>query len=313
MIMTKTNSKRVLRGGFVASVKDDWRRNHQLYILAAPFVVFFSLFTLLSILIAVVLSFTNYNMLEFPAWQGIENYVKMFFDDDVFQIALLNTLKIAVITGPLSYIFCFIMAWLINELSPKLRSFVTLVFYAPALTGNIYFIWQYIFSGDQYGFLNNFLMQNGFVLEPIQWLTDSRYMLTVIIIVQLWASLGISFLSFIAGLQSVDVSMYEAAAIDGIRNRWQEMWYITLPSMKPQLLFGAIMQISGSFSVGDISSSLVGFPSKGYAAHTIVLHITDYGTIRYEMGYACALTVVLFLMMLLFKSVVSRILAKVGE
>lgn len=308
--MTKAKRKNV---GFILSLKTDWEKNHQLYILSAPFVILFSLFTLLPVLISVVLSFTNFNMLEFPKWLGVENYIKMFFDDEVFQIALVNTLKIAVITGPLSYIFCFVMAWLINELPPKIRSFVTLVFYAPALTGNIYFIWQYIFSGDQYGFLNNFLMQNGFILEPVQWLTDARYMLTVIMIVQLWASLGISFLSFIAGLQSVDVSMYEAAAIDGIRNRWQEMWYVTLPSMKPQLLFGAIMQISGAFSVGGISSALVGFPSKGYAAHTIVLHINDYGTVRYEMGYACALTVILFLMMLIFKSIVSRILAKVGE
>ncbi len=299
--------------GFIESTKADWRENHQLYILASPFMILFLLFVIIPVLMSVVLSFTYFNMLEFPQWRGFDNYFRLFFDDDVFGIALVNTLKFAAITGPLGYILCFVLAWLINELPPKIRSVVTLVFYAPALTSNVFFIWQYIFSGDQYGFLNNILMKNGFILEPIQWLTDVNYMLTVIMIVQLWLSLGVSFLSFIAGFQSVDSSMYEAAAIDGIQNRWQELWYVTLPMMKPQLLFGAVMQISSAFSVGSISQTLLGFPSKSYAGHTIVLHIMDYGTIRYEMGYACAISVVLFLMMLIFKSIVSRVLARIGE
>lgn len=298
---------------FLSGTGKDLQANYQLYLLAMPFMILFFLFVVIPVFMAIVLSFTYFNMLEMPQWRGIDNYLRMFLDDDIFIKALVNTLKFAVITGPLGYMLCFVLAWFINELSPKLRSFVTLIFYAPALTGNVYFIWQYIFSGDQYGFINNFLIQNGFILEPIQWLTNEKYMLTVIMIVQLWLSLGVSFLAFIAGFQSVDQSLYEAAAIDGVQNRWQELWYVTLPTMKPQLLFGAVMQISSSFSVAAISQTLVGFPSKDYAAHTIVLHIMDYGTIRYEMGYACALTVVLFLMMLIFKSIVSRILAKVGE
>ena len=311
--MKGSSLKKKNRLGFWDSTKRDWKENHQLYILALPFIILFLLFVIIPILISVVLSFTYFNMLEMPQWRGVDNYLRLFLDDDVFGTALVNTLKFAAVTGPLGYILCFVLAWLINELPPKIRSVVTLVFYAPALTSNVFFIWQYIFSGDQYGFLNNILMKYGFILEPIQWLTDTQYMLTVIMIVQLWLSLGVSFLSFIAGFQSVDGAMYEAAAIDGIQNRWQELWYVTLPMMKPQLLFGAVMQISSSFSVGAISQTLVGFPSKSYAAHTIVLHIMDYGTIRYEMGYACAISVVLFLMMMVFKSIVSRILARVGE
>ncbi len=311
--MKDSSLKRKNRLGLIASTKKDWQENHQLYILALPFIILFLLFVIIPILISVVLSFTYFNMLEMPQWRGVDNYLRLFLDDNVFSTALVNTLKFAAVTGPVGYMLCFVLAWLINELPPKIRSVVTLVFYAPALTSNVFFIWQYIFSGDQYGFLNNLLMKYGFILEPIQWLTDTQYMLTVIMIVQLWLSLGVSFLSFIAGFQSVDTAMYEAAAIDGIQNRWQELWYVTLPMMKPQLLFGAVMQISSSFSVGAISQTLVGFPSKSYAAHTIVLHIMDYGTIRYEMGYACAISVVLFLMMMVFKSIVSRILAKVGE
>lgn len=291
----------------------DLKKNYQLYILALPFILLFTMFVILPILAAIVLSFTQYNMVETPKFIGISNYVQMFFGDDVFWTAFKNTMIFAVITGPAGYILSFVVAWFINELNPKVRAVVTFVYYAPALTGNVYFIWQYIFSGDRYGFINNVLLKTGFILEPIQWLSDTNYMLAVIIIVQLWMSLGVSFLSFIAGFQSVDKSLYEAGAIDGVKNRWQELAYITLPVMKPQMMFGAIMQISSAFSVGAISQTLVGFPSKNYGAHTIVLHIMDFGTIRYEMGYACAISVLLFLVMILFKSLVSRILSVVAD
>ena len=293
--------------------KSDLKKNYQLYILSAPFVILFSVFVILPVVIAIILSFTYYNMLEAPKFIGISNYTQMFFGDDVFWIAFKNTMIFAIITGPIGYVLSFVLAWLINELNPTLRAIVTFVYYAPALTGNVYFIWQYIFSGDRYGFINNILLKMGFVLEPIQWLSDTRYMLTVVIIVQIWLSLGVSFLSFIAGFQSVDNSLYEAGAIDGVKNRWQELWYITLPVMKPQMLFGAIMQISTAFSVGAISQTLVGYPSKNYAAHTIVLHIMDFGNIRYEMGYACAISVFLFLLMVVFKSIVTRVLSMVAD
>ncbi len=294
-------------------IQTDLKKNYQLYILSAPFVILFAVFVILPVLISIVLSFTHYNMLETPRFIGLTNYVQMFFGDDVFWVAFKNTMIFAVITGPIGYILSFVLAWLINELNPTLRAIVTFVYYAPALTGNVYFIWQYIFSGDRYGFINNLLLKLGLVLEPIQWLSDTSYMLTVVIIVQIWLSLGVSFLSFIAGFQSVDNTLYEAGAIDGVRNRWQELWHITLPVMKPQMMFGAIMQISTAFSVGAISQTLVGYPSKNYAAHTIVLHIMDFGTIRYEMGYACAISVFLFLMMVVFKSLVTRILSMVAD
>ncbi len=291
----------------------DLKRNYQLYLLALPFILLFAVFVVLPVVISIILSFTYYNMIETPRFIGLSNYVQMFFGDDIFWKAFKNTMIFAVITGPTGYILSFVLAWFINELNPKLRAIVTFIYYAPALTGNVYFIWQYIFSGDRYGFINNFLLKLGFILEPVQWLSDTNYMLTVVIIVQLWLSLGVSFLSFIAGFQSVDNSLYEAGAIDGIKNRWQELWYITLPVMKPQMMFGAIMQISTAFSVGAISQTLVGYPSKNYAAHTIVLHIMDFGTIRYEMGYACAISVFLFLIMVIFKSLVTRILSVVAD
>jgi len=138
-------------------------------------------------------------------------------------------------------------------------------------------------------------------------------MLAIVIIVQLWLSLGTSFLSFIGGLQTMDVSQFEAGAIDGIRNRWQELWYITLPSMKPFLMFGAVMQITQSFAVSDVAEALTGFPSTDYAAHTIVTHMKDYGNIRFELGYACAIATLLFLLMVGSNKAVQKMLSGLGQ
>lgn len=276
----------------------------------APFTILFFLFTILPIAAAVVLSFTYFNMLSAPAFVGFDNYIRMFFDDDVFLIALKNTAIFAMITGPISYILSFMMAWLINEFNRFVRTILTLVFYLPSLAGNVYFVWTYIFFGDSYGMLNNLLTKFGITEDPIQWLTDTKYMMVVVIVVILWLSLGTGFLSFVAGLQSMDRELFEAAAIDGVKNRFAELWYITLPQMGPQLLFGAVMQISTSFAIGYECMNLTGFPSTDYATHTMVLHILDFGQVRFEMGYACAIAVFLFAMMLIMWKVVNKFLSK---
>lgn len=279
----------------------------------APYFTLFFVFTIFPVLISIVLSFTYFNVLELPQWVGWQNYARLFLEDDVFLIALKNTFLFAIITGPLSYIACFVFAWVINEFSPKIRAFLTLIFFAPSISGNIFFIWLIIFSGDSYGYVNGFLMRIGIIYEPIQWLQDPKYMLAIVMLVQLWLSLGTSFLAFIAGLQTIDETMYEAGAIDGIRNRWQELWYITLPSMRPQLMFGAVIQITTTFAVADVSMALAGFPSVQYAAHTIVTHLIDYGTIRFEMGYASAIATILFLIMMSTNLLTQKLLRKVGE
>ena len=288
------------------------RKNWQNYALMAPFLILFALFTLIPIIYSVVISFTNFNIFTPPTFVGWDNYLRMFFDDDVFIIAIRNTLIFALITGPVSYVLCFVFAWLINELRPKVRAVVTLIFYAPVLSGTAFTVWSFIFSSDAYGLLNGLLMNLGILREPMGWLTDPAYILFVVIFVQLWMSLGTGFLSFIAGLQGVDRTLYEAGLVDGVHNRFQELWYITLPVMKPQLLFGAVMQIVSSFSVADVSVRLAGFPSTQYAAETLVTHIMDYGTVRFEMGYACALACFLFALMYLANKLVTFVLGRVG-
>ena len=289
------------------------RKNWQNYALMAPFLILFALFTLIPILYSVVISFTNFNIFTPPTFAGWDNYLRMFFDDDVFIIAIRNTMIFALVTGPVSYALCFLFAWLINELRPKVRAVVTLVFYAPVLSGTAFTVWSFIFSSDSYGLLNGWLMNLGLLREPMGWLTDPNYILAVVIFVQLWMSLGTGFLSFIAGLQGVDRTLYEAGLVDGVHNRFQELWYITLPVMKPQLLFGAVMQIVASFSVADVSIRLAGFPSTQYAAETLVTHIMDYGTVRFEMGYACALACFLFALMYAANKLVTFALSRVGR
>lgn len=279
-------------------------------LMLAPFMIMFAIFTILPVVSSMALSFTNFNMLEVPQFVGLRNFVRLALEDDVFLIAVKNTLIFAFLTGPLSYFACLVFAWLINELTPKIRALMTLLFYAPSIAGNIFFIWLYIFSGDSYGLANGFLMKLGITNEPILWLTDPKYTLKVIIVVQLWLSLGVGFLSFIAGFQSIDKYIYEAGAVDGIRNRFQELVYLTLPAMAPQLMFGAVMQIAASFGVSGVCSALAGFPSTDYSAHTIVLHMQDYGTLRYEMGYASAVATVLFFTMIFVNSFIKKILSK---
>jgi multiple sugar transport system permease protein len=286
----------------------------QYYYLVAPYTILFLIFTVIPVLMSLVISFTYFNLLEFPSFVGWENYMRLFVDDKVFTIAIRNTLILAVVTGPVSYIAAFVFAWLINEIGNKwLRSFMTLIFYAPSISGNVYLVWRLIFSSDIYGYANAFLIQYGFIYEPITWLADPTYIIWIIMIVQLWLSLGVSFLAFIAGLQTVNRELYEAAAVDGIKNRWQELWYITLPQMKPQLLFGAVIQITSSLAVAEVATQIAGFPSIQYAGHTIVTHLVDYGSLRLEMGYASAIATILFLLMIGANLLIRRVLRRVGS
>jgi len=283
------------------------------YFMIAPYFILFFFFTVLPVVMAVGFSFTYYNMLEMPTFVGWKNYIKLFLEDDIFMKSLKNTLILAVITGPVSYMLCLLFAWIINEFKGVLRAFLTLIFYAPSICGNAYMVWNLILSGDRYGYFNGFLLRLGILDEAIQWMQTEKYVLPALIVVQLWLSLGTGFLSFIAGLQTVDKSMYEAAALDGVKNRWQELWYVTLPAMKPQLRFGAVMQITSSFAIADVSLNLAGNPSVNYAGATVVTHLLDYGTVRLEMGYASAIATVLFLLMVGSNQLIQKLLRRVGE
>ncbi len=313
---TLTPKAHYKRSGLVRTL----RKHQASYLMIAPYFILFFFFTVLPVLMSIVVSFTDWNMLQMPRFVGWKNYVKLLLDDDIFIISLTNTLIFAVITGPVSYMLCLLFAWIINEFNRGLRTVLTLIFYAPSICGNAYMVWNLILTGDRsgsgsrrYGYLNGILLNLDIINEPILWMQTEAFVLPVLIVVQLWLSLGTGFLSFIAGLQTVDKSMYEAAAIDGIKNRWQELWFVTLPAMKPQLMFGAVMQITQSFAVADISINLAGNPSVNYAGATIVTHLLDYGSTRLDMGYASAIATILFLLMVGTNKLVQKLLGRVGE
>ena len=289
------------------------RRQMVSWAMLVPWLCFYAVTVLVPILVVAILSVTDFDMFRFPQFVGLDNYLNIFVNDPVFLQSLVNTLVFAVITGPVGFLLSFVVAWLISDFNPKLRSVITLVFYAPSISGTVYVIWQFIFSPDQYGIANSVLERLGLIDEPLVWFQDPSLSLGLLIVVQLWLSLGVGFLAFVAGLQNINPELYEAGSIDGIRNRFEELWYITLPTMKPMLLFGGINQITTAFAVSDISMTLAGFPSIQYSAHTLALHAYDYGMIRYEMGYATAISVVQFLLILFAYKFFTLILSKTGE
>ena len=282
------------------------------YLFLAPYAILFLTFFILPICTSIFYGFTYYNILEKPRFIGMQNYINLILQDEVFLTSVKNTFVIAVITGPVGYILSFMFAWFINELPKWLRAIAVVVFYAPSISGNAYSIFSIIFRGDAYGYLNSILLNLGFIDAPVLWLTNPDYIMPVLIFVILWMSMGTGFLSFVAGFQGIDKSMYEAGYVDGVRNRWQELYFITLPSMKPMLLFGAVMSITSAFNVCDVPRALAGYPSTDYAARTVVTHLFDYGFSRFEMGYASAIATLLFLVMILCKKFISSALEKVG-
>ena len=291
----------------------EMKNNKTAYFMLAPFLLLFIVFTVLPVILSMILSLTDFNMLEMPGFVGIKNYTRLFLDDEIFMLAVQNTLVFAAVTGPVSYLLSLLVAWFVNELAPKVRAVVTLIFYAPSISGQVYLIWKTLFASDAYGWANATLMNLGLINQPILFFEDAGYVMPLCIVVALWTSLGTAFLSFIAGFQTVDRSMYEAAAVDGIKNRWQELWFITLPTMRPQMMFGAVLAITNSFGFGGVVTALCGFPSVDYAAHTIMHHLDDYGGQRYEVGYASAIAVILFIMMFASNILVKKALSKVGE
>ncbi len=304
--MSKSN---VLKTRKMGSFKEQF----PLLVMLAPFMIFFALFTIIPIFSSIGLSFTSYDLLSMPKFSGIDNYQRMFTGDEVFGTVVKNTLVFAIIAGPAGFLLAFVLAWFVNEFSPGVRTILSFMFYSPSLVGGAMFIWKVLFSGDAYGYLNSMLLSLGVITEPITWLKTPSYLMPIIIMVQLWQSMGVSFLSNISGLQNVSADLYEAGAIDGIRSRWQELRYITLPAMQHMLLFSAVMQIQSSFSVSSIAIELAGFPSTQYAVDTIVSHMTDMATVRFEYGYASAIAVILFIMMAGTRMLIGKVLSLIGK
>ena len=299
----KNNSK------FFTVLKERW----QIYLLIGPFLILFVLMTVLPILSSVVLSFFNYDMVSPLSFSGVENYLRMFIQDDIFWTILKNTFILAILTAPTGFLLSFVLAWMINEFNQGLRTLLSFMFYVPSLVGNALYVWTVIFSSDSYGYMNSILLSLRLITQPKQWFSDSTLIVPIVVMIQLWMSMGISFLSNISGLQNINPELFEAGAVDGIRNRWQELWYVTLPSMKPQLMFGAVMAITGAFNFGGVVESLAGNPTTDYCAYTLTMHLNEYSGVRWEVGYASAIAFIMFLLMFGSNMLIHKLLSKVGQ
>jgi multiple sugar transport system permease protein len=312
VVVLKKKQASSLNPGRLSRLWFEMKKHKVSYFFLAPFLLLFFFFTIIPIVISVVLSFTYYNILQPAKFIGLSNYKLLFVDDDIFLKAVGITLKLAFITGPVGYVMAFLLAWLISQIPLKFRFFYTLCFYTPSITSAVAMsvVWLYIFAGDRKGLLNYYATKLGIIDEPYLFLQNIHSIVPVIIIVSLWMSMGVGFLAFLAGLQNVPKDLYEAGSIDGIKYRWQELWYITIPAVKPQLLFGAVLQVVTSLTVFDVSIQLVGLPSPLYAGHTILVHLYDYAFIRFEMGYASAIAVVLFCMMMGLNRLIFKFLGR---
>lgn len=277
-----------------------WISKHSVWFMLAPYIVLFVTFILLPVLAACVLSLTRFNGVQAPVFVGVKNYLELISQDEVFmKYVLPNTIKYAVIVGPGGYMLSFFLAWVLAQLTKWPRTILSIIIYSPSMTSGVTMsvIWQVIFSGDRMGYLNNLLLSMNLIQEPIQFLTSANTLMPIMILVSLWSSMGVGFLAMLAGILNVNPSLYEAAYLDGVHNRLQEVFYITIPTMLPQMLFGAVMAVVNTFSVASIGVQLSGAnPTPGYAGQMIANHIDDYGYLRYEMGYAAAVSVVLLLM-----------------
>lgn len=293
------------------ALRDMWKKR-MAYVMITLYMLIFLTFTVVPVIVSMILSFTQYNVLQSPVFVGLRNYTNLFVNDEVFAIAVRNTVIFALVTGVVGYALSFFVAWAINELSKGVRAVLTFIFYAPTISGTVYTIWSIIFNGDMYGYANSLLLRLGLISSPIDWFTTDAYILPMIILVQLWMSMGAGFLTLRAGMSSVDAQLYEAGAIDGVKNRFQELWYITVPQMAPHMMTAAVLQITSMFASTQVSISLAGFPSTNYAGHLVMTHLMDYSNYRLERGYACAIAVLMFLFMIAINQTVLKFLRKVG-
>jgi len=286
------------------------------YAFLSMYALMFIVFIVIPVIVAFFLSFTFFDTIQFPTFNGLRNYIVLVTQDDIFmKYVLPNTIKFAVLVGPGGYVVSFLLAWILAQLPKIPRTAFALILYSPSMTSGVAMtvVWKTLFSGDQNGYLNSALLGMSVIQEPIQWLQSPQYLMTIMIIVTLWSSMGVGFLAMLAGVLEINPELYEAGSLDGISSRFQEIIYITIPSMKPQMLFGAVMAIVGTFQAGAIGVTLSGGnPTPQYAGQLIVNHIEDYGFLRYEMGYAAAVSVVLLLMVLLFARLANRLFASEG-
>lgn len=285
-------------------------KNLDLLFFLGPYAVTFFVFTILPVVVSYFIAFTQFNTMEFPVWVGLENYRRLFLEEEYFMLCLQNSFVLASISGPLNYVVAFGFAWVLNEVPPKPRTVLTLLFYLPSMSGGFDVIMNMLLSSDRYGWINAFLIKVGVISDPIQWGQTEEIMLPLAIILLLYGALGAQFLVFLSSLQGVDRSLYEAGAVDGISNRWQELYYITLPSIKGQLMLNAILTITAAVNIS--APGIFGSPTYNYKLYTLSMLAADYSG-RLEMGYVTAISSIMLIISVTINKIVQYLIGKIGR
>lgn len=268
----------------------------------SPALSLFCLFTVLPLLMALLLSFTNYDIISRLEWVGLRNYQSLL-TDTLFHRSLLNVSLYAVMFVPTMIALSLLVALALNRKVPGMAIFRT-IFYLPVVTSTVAAstVWITILNKD-YGLLNQLLLFVG--IDGPAWLANSNTALIAIVMVTLWQGLGANMIIYLAGLQGVPDYLYEAAKLDGA-NSWQRFRFITLPLVRTVTFFVTTLSLIGAFQLFDQAYVLTqGGP--GYATTTPVYYIYQSGFNRLQMGYASAQAFALFLIILVFSALNLRL------
>ncbi|OGW84808.1 MAG: hypothetical protein A2987_02520 [Omnitrophica bacterium RIFCSPLOWO2_01_FULL_45_10] len=271
------------------------------YFFIAPAVLLFVVFIVGPLIASFYWSFTEYNGIHPPKWVGLANYKTIFFDDPRFWKAIKNTVIYTLGVIPPGVVLSLLLAIAVDQ-QIKFKNFFRIIYFIPSVTSVIALsvIWKWLFAGEKYGLINYFLLSLG--LKPIDWLMSPVWTLPAIMIMSIWAGIGYNMILFLAGLQTIPSTVYEAADIDGA-NVLEKFWHITLPLLKPTMVFVVIMGFIASFQVFEriyiMTESEFGIGGVLDSALTLVAYLYDMGFRKFQMGYASALGYVVFIVIFL--------------
>lgn len=255
-----------------------------------PNLLGFLAFTLLPVLAALLISFTDWDLLQAPSWVGFANYRRLAVDP-LFLEVLRNTLLYVAGTVPVQMAIALLVAMALSRRLPGTLFFRTAYFMpVVASTVAVALVWRWIFHAD-FGLLNSFLFYIG-IDDPPKWLSSTRWALPAIIIMSIWQQIGFSMVLFLAGLQSVPSHLYEAAKIDGAGG-FDRFRYITVPMLSSTTFFVLVISIINSFQVFEQAFIMTG-GGPANATNTLVFNIYRYAFQFFQMGYASAMAWVLF-------------------
>lgn len=269
------------------------------YIMIAPAILGLILLNIYPFIYSIYLSFTSSDGFGSPVWIGTENYVELF-SDTVMVRSVVNTLYYTLLSVPLSVIFSLVVANLINS-KIKGSQFYKSIYFLPTVIAPaaVAMIWSWMFNSE-YGLINYLLSLLN--VERVRWLTDSRFTLPSLAIVTIWSSLGYNLIILLAGLKNISNTYYEAAEIDGV-NGFTKFFKITIPLVSPTLFFVTVTSLMTALKQFDLLYIMIGETSSAMAKSQTMLYLFyKYAYIINQKGYASAIVIVAFLIIMVFTS-----------